>query len=228
MATTKKLGRLTIAEMEAKQVTDPLESEMEAEEFGEIQDNERETMIRDLFGLQRSGESRGGIDAVDLDRNAFELKSGTKDGITTGRDVGLHTLARYRRRYFLACKGKKPKNKSFVIEECCVATPAMLEWWMERIEKKLMKDFTLAEKALAALAADEGFKSDELERVRYLFRRGYTLNNPKINWNKLKNNAKVFDMNADLPAQLKAFVKGNPLDVPTATAAAPVPEGDDG
>lgn len=181
----------------------------EAVEIAEVQDAAREEQMRQRFGLRRSGEGRGGTDAVDDAGNPFELKSGTTNQITTGRDLGPHTLDRYRTRYWLICKGIN-RSTGFEMQDCLFATPAMMDWWLSRISEKLAPDVTLLRKVLDILRAVR-MPPKLIERAEYLFRRGMTLNNPKINFNSAKAHAKSFDMSEDLASQLRELVKAHPL-----------------
>lgn len=194
-------------------------------ETDEIQDNSRERQMRTLFRLNHSGQNRGGLDAVDEAGNAFELKSGTKPSITTGRDVGLHTIDKWRTRYFLVCKGRKPRGEEFVIEQCLAASPAHMDWWFTALEERLAKSVALIDKVMKIVRRDGGLTEEETRRLEGLLLRGYTLNNPKFNWNRLiAQGAVAFDMTGDLPAQLRMFVAKNPLSTPT-RADALRPEG---
>jgi hypothetical protein len=96
------------------------------EDLATVQDDTRERQMRELFGLLPSGQGRMGADAVDEHGNPFELKSATRIGVTTGRDLGIHTLQRYRTRYWIICKGIY-RRTGFDIEECRFLSPAMLE-----------------------------------------------------------------------------------------------------
>lgn len=192
----------------------------EVEELAEVQDAAREQQMRRRFGLRRSGEGRGGTDAVDDAGNAFELKSGTTNQITTGRDLGPHTLERYRTRYWLICKGIN-KPTGFEMQECLFATPTMMEWWISRISEKLAPDVSLLQKVLDIVRA-AGMPANLIKRAEYLLRRGMTLNNPKINFNRAKAHGKPIDMSRDLPSQLRELVKTYPLGGGVQAEEAPV------
>ena len=84
----------------------------------QIQDSVREEMLMELFGLMDSGEGRIGADAVDKNGRRFELKSGTKKSVTTARDIGLHTLEKWRGKHWLIGFGKQCITK-FSFLPCC-------------------------------------------------------------------------------------------------------------
>ena len=92
-----------------------------------IQDAARETLMRERFGLLESDEGRMGADAVDELGNRYELKSATRTGVTTGRDLGIHTPQRYRTRYWIICRGTNLRRAGFVVDECRFLSPSMLE-----------------------------------------------------------------------------------------------------
>ncbi len=65
----------------------------------EIQDSRRERELRELFALKDLELRRIGPDAIDEKGFEYELKSTTVSGVGIGRDVGLHTIREYRRKY---------------------------------------------------------------------------------------------------------------------------------
>ena len=71
-----------------------------------FQDNRRETQIATLLGLVAS-ERRAGEDAVDSSGNAYELKSASNSQVTTGRDVGIHTIEKWRHTFWVVAAGKQ-------------------------------------------------------------------------------------------------------------------------
>ena len=142
--------------------------------------------MRLRFGLLESGQGRMGADAIDEHGNQFELKSATRGGVTTGRDLGMHTLGRYRTRYWIICRGSNLQRAGFVIGECRFLSPAMLEGWFQQIEARLRPDLELLERALVVMRRDQ-FADAEIERLSYLVHRGSTLNNPKIPWHYIES-----------------------------------------
>ena len=55
------------------------------------QDRDREDALRNLFELEAANQNRIGPDAVDEAGHYFELKSTTRDRVSTARDVGPET-----------------------------------------------------------------------------------------------------------------------------------------
>lgn len=174
-----------------------------------VQDDRREAQMRLRFGLRESGPGRMGADAIDEFGNSFELKSATRSGVTTGRDLGMHTLQRYRTRYWIICRGDNRRQAGFVIGECRLMSPNMLEDWFQRIEARLRPDLDLLDRVLAAMR-DGGFAAAEIQRLEYLANRGTTLNNPKIEWHYVETHGIRIDAN-DPQGHLKRLVSEHPL-----------------
>jgi len=173
-----------------------------------IQDAARETLMRERFGLLESSEGRMGADAVDELGNRYELKSATRSGVTTGRDLGMHTLQRYRTRYWIICRGTNLRRAGFVVEECRFLSPSMLEGWFQQIERRLQSDLDLLERVLSIIRR-RGFAEAEIERLSYLVHRGYTLNNPKIPWHYVETHG--IRIEGDPKAHLRRLVSEHPL-----------------
>jgi hypothetical protein len=90
-----------------------------------VQDNLRENQIASHCGLVPT-TNRSGPDAFDQNGNPFELKSGTKSGITTARDVGLHTIKEWRSKYWIIALGKNYAT-GFEMDSLYIAHPKDLE-----------------------------------------------------------------------------------------------------
>lgn len=148
------------------------------------QDRDREDALRRLFALQQANQNRIGPDAVDEDDRIYELKSTTRDRVSTARDVGPEHLKKWRQRNWIFGRGAY-YGSTFRFDETYLLTPAQLEPWFEIIKAKITKDEPLFERALRVLA-DNGFSADECDRIRRAFRRGALLNDPKITWGYVK------------------------------------------
>ncbi len=171
--------------------------------------------MRDAFGLIASGQGRMGVDALDELGHGFELKSATKSGVTTGRDVGMHTLRRYRTRYWIICKGVN-RRSGFEIDECYFLSPEMMEEWISTIERRLEPDLVLLQRVLS-LMEQSNFAEEDINRLDYLVKRGSTLNNPKIQWHYVQSHGMKIEGNPK--EALKRLVSQHPLD-PAGVAAA--------
>jgi hypothetical protein len=173
-----------------------------------IQDAAREALMRERFGLFESNEGRMGADTVDELGNRYELKSATRTGVTTGRDLGMHTLQRYRTRYWIICRGTNLRRAGFVVDECRFLSPSMLEGWFQQIEARLRPDLELLERVLSVMRRRR-FAEAEIERLSYLVHRGYTLNNPKIPWHYIESHG--IRIEGDPKARLRRLVSEHPL-----------------
>ena len=173
----------------------------------EVQDNIREMQLRTLFNLRSGGTSRIGHDARDNFDNPFELKTTTKNSVTTARDVGPHTLEKWRGRYWICAKGRN-MPAGFVIEEIYFLSPSMMKEWIDSIEARFKPDLELLESVLDILRQSE-FETSKEERLEYLVKRGITLNNPKISWHYVKSNG--IQITANHARRLRHLVRQNPL-----------------
>lgn len=114
-----------------------------------VQDDARENVLRDLFGLKKPPESgRGGVDAILVlpkphDKTAveFELKSATAKGITTARDVGPQHIRKWRNKHWLI--GFFDRS-GMQLQKCLYASPTQMEPWLSRKEAYIKLDFELA------------------------------------------------------------------------------------
>jgi hypothetical protein len=144
------------------------------------QDRDREDALRNLFDLQQTNQNRTGPDAVDEAGRYFELKSTTRDRVSTARDVGPEHLKKWRRLHWIVGRGQYT-GRTFQFEQTYVLTPSQMEPWLRLIEAKITQDDALFSRALGVLETN-GFTPAECDRIRRAFRRGVLLNDPKIKW----------------------------------------------
>ncbi|MCE5310694.1 MAG: hypothetical protein LLG20_23895 [Acidobacteriales bacterium] len=140
--------------------------------------------MRKLFELQPANQNRIGPDAVDEAGRYFELKSTTRDRVSTARDVGLEHLKKWRERNWIFGRGYYEGN-TFRFDQTYFLSPVQLEPWFGMIEAKLTKDDALFGRVLHVLDTN-GFASEECDRVQRAFRRGVLLNDPKITWGYIR------------------------------------------
>ncbi len=163
--------------------------------------------MRELFNLHPSGEGRMGADALDESNNPFELKSTTKNSVTTARDVGPHTLEKWRKRYWICAKGRNTPV-GFIIDEVYFLAPSMMEEYISSIEARFEPDLELLGMALKLLK-EEDVEDAKLMRLNYLVRRGLTLNNPKIPWHYVQSHGMKITSNH--AKRLRQLVRKYPL-----------------
>lgn len=100
------------------------------------QDRDREDALRQLFDLEQANHNRTGPDAIDEAGRYFELKSTTRDRVSTARDVGPGHLKKWRKLNWIFGRGQYA-GKTFTFEKRYVLTPVRMESWFNRIEAKI-------------------------------------------------------------------------------------------
>ena len=148
-----------------------------------VQDDKRETEMRELVGL-RSGEGRSGIDAyfdfVASGRRyaaPIELKSTTVGSVSTARDVGPEHIEKWRSRVWLI--GFYDSGGA-TLERMLALGPGEMEPWISRIESYIAPDFHIGERAAMKLGIDDlhvicGEKSIyTLEDAKALYKRQWS------------------------------------------------------
>lgn len=111
-----------------------------------VQDDERETAMRQLFNLKVAPErSRADIDAFLSYRSQtfnFELKSTTGSGFSTVRDLGPDHLAKWRNglHWLFAVYDKSGEE----LQYCYYASPTDMEPWYASMEQYIGTDLALA------------------------------------------------------------------------------------
>lgn len=113
-----------------------------------VQDDRREIEQLELFELQPpTAKSRSGTDAV-LEIGGqlieFELKSTTKDSVTTVRDFGLDHIEKWNAKHWLF-GFYTPKGNALRFTR--YASPQMMKPWIEEKRRYIATDFALAEAA---------------------------------------------------------------------------------
>lgn len=160
------------------------------------QDHTREDALRELFGLEPGDGGRSGTDAKDDQGRTFELKSTTKDRVTTGRDVSTRTLEKWRERTWIIGCGEY-SGTTFNFQSTWVLTPAQLEPWFFKIENRLVESGRLGDRVLTACGTND-FTDAERERIGKMLKRGSTLNDPQIPLRFIETNGtRVTDHHAE-------------------------------
>ncbi len=123
-----------------------------------VQDDERERELVRLFNLDWDpAHQRSGVDAVlRLDVGGIthdieiEVKSTTKDTVSTARDVGMAHVQRWRSKLFVigfyTRDARRPELK-----RCLCLTPSDMADWIDSIAAKVELDHRIAQRAGAAL-----------------------------------------------------------------------------
>src|SRR2546427_9421042 len=113
-----------------------MNAERPVEEEVQVQDSAREDQLSRLLRLRRM-PGRHGHDAEDEFGNRYELKSTTRGGVGTGRDVSQEMIDGWRKRYWICAKGRNLRS-GFQINELYFLSPAMMEGWFQQMEEKFV------------------------------------------------------------------------------------------
>jgi hypothetical protein len=148
-----------------------------------------------------------GADAVDKDGNEFELKSAGGKNVTTARDVGPHTIKKWRARYWIIARGPNLRT-GFRIEKIYILHPKDLGGWFRKLEARFAKDQALLSHAKRCLKK-ASFPKESMERLESLVLRGMTLNNPKIPWDYVCQYGK--DITESPRESRRDFVRRHPI-----------------
>ena len=119
-----------------------------------IQDDGRENEIRELFKLTKVG-GRGDVDAIltlDGKKYDFELKSTTKNSVSTVRDLGPDHILKWRKMHWIVGVYNPAGSK---LLDCYYASPAQMKTWVDEIAGYIDPDFKLAEVVPELIGAKE-------------------------------------------------------------------------
>ena len=123
-----------------------------------VQDDAREQELVREFNLHWDPDhQRAGVDAnldIELRRRTLridvEVKSTTRKGVSTARDVGFDHIQRWRRMFFVVGTYDKRGHRLALQHSLCL-TPIDLEPWIAGIEAYIAPDYQLAQRASARL-----------------------------------------------------------------------------
>ena len=148
-----------------------------------VQDDARETEVRELIGL-RAGAGRSDIDAFfdfTFDGRQYatpiELKSTTVGAVSTGRDIGPDHLAKWRHRVWVVAF-YDPRGTA--LQQLLVLGPDDMDAWISSIEDYIGPDFQIASRARRRLTSLDmqivcGEKPKySLDDAKRLFKRQWT------------------------------------------------------
>lgn len=123
-----------------------------------VQDDAREQELVREFNLHWDPDhQRAGVDAtlnIEVKKRTFridvEVKSTTRKGVSTARDVGIDHIRRWRRMFFVIGTYDKRGHRLALQHSLCL-TPLDLEPWIAGIEAYIALDYQLAQRASAGL-----------------------------------------------------------------------------
>jgi hypothetical protein len=158
-----------------------------------------------MFELQQANHNRTGPDAEDEKGRLYELKSTTRDRVSSARDVGMGHLTKWRQLNWIFGRGHY-KGRTFDFEQIYFLTPAQMELWFSTMEAKLTRDDELFRRVLRVLKR-AGFTASERDRVQLALQRGVRLNDPKIPWGYVQTHG--VRICGDYARQLRKLVTRN-------------------
>ena len=157
----------------------------------QIQDDSREKALIKKFNLTPMNANRIGIDATLGDFN-FELKTSSKGGISTARDVGLNHIEKWEKLYWIVAVVDKEKKGFGTIY---LLKPENMKDWIDKIKNKLTIKYDLIERCGEYIVNSGDFLDEEVLALKSIMKRGITLNDPNIpkgyietHWIKLSSN----------------------------------------
>jgi len=172
-----------------------------------VQDDSREKMLCELFKLTATNSNRIGTDCILFDINdaKIELKTTTKNSISTARDVGFHTIQKWRELYWICAKGNN-EEKGYHIEKIFFLHPLDLEEWFKKIENDLQNKKNIIKDVLDILKKEKFRQYLETEK---LLHRGNLKNDPNIPWSYIeKFGTKIETNHAE---KLRYLIKKRPI-----------------
>jgi hypothetical protein len=173
-----------------------------------VQDNRREDELIRLFNLQPGENNRIGVDAYDVLGNPFELKTTSKGGVSTARDLGPAHIDKWERRFWLIATFKNHTGGAFVFERFFFFSRHHMSGWYEKMRQDFAADISLTDRLMGAVGSS--LPINDIERARYLMRRGMSKNDPNIPWGYVqKHGIEISDNHAD---RLAECVQRFPID----------------
>jgi len=173
-----------------------------------IQDDKRELQIANLFRLI-PGTSRIGVDASDEEANKFELKSTTRDQVSTARDLGPKHIERWEQRYWIIGRGISI-GETFDFNSFYFLSRCHMQGWYDMLTARFDADLALRNRLLDV--ANPFFADHDLKRVGRLMYDGMLLNDPGLPWRYVKQNG--IEIAYDHAYTLRQLIVQFPLDTP--------------
>ena len=165
-------------------------------EKAQVQDLSREVQMIRMLGL-KDMKNRMGHDAEDDQGRKFELKSTTKSGFATARDVSVNMIAKWRKLHWVFAKGTNYAD-GFEIESMYLCTADMMKEQFDIMEKKFEPDITIQNAVLTHVKSL--LTTMQLNRLAYLIERGMTYNNPHIGVKYVESHGVRIDLKRPAPS----------------------------
>lgn len=181
------------------------------------QDSYREEMLAQHCGLI-SISGRMYDDATDKFKHRYELKSSTKSNsaVSTARDVTIEKIDNdWKQKYWIVATGnefKKGTQKRFEWNQIWLSHPRFLDDEFERIKKPLLIRKKLIQH-LRSIIEDDRLLNTHKKELDIIFKRGATLNDPKLKLSAFKQGGISIDIHNSSIAkqQVEEYVTKYPL-----------------
>lgn len=172
-----------------------------------VQDDWRERKMIEIFDLIPGGNNRIGVDAyLDNLTNEIELKTTSKGGVSTARDLGLDHINKWRKRYWIIASFKAGQLS---FDRFFFFAPQHMELWYTGIEKRLGETHHLSARVIADLG--EHYSPREREKIAYTLHRGSLLNDPNIPASYVISNG--IEIHTDHAKRFRELVALHPITV---------------
>jgi len=177
------------------------------------QDDERHRQVIEYCGLEEK-DHRNGCDAEDKHNNMFEIKTGTRNSITTATDLSLNILNQYKREYWIIGVGKIEigAKKTYTLKELLWVHPKSMSLYFDKWEAQLMLRQEILREELSNRQHDyPAYKMKELERM---LKHGSSLTDPHMNMSHIRKWGVPLPIDNSNLAQemLHKLVEKNPLE----------------
>jgi hypothetical protein len=123
-------------------------------------------------------EGRIDVDAYDEFGNPYELKTTSKGGVSTARDLGYRHLDKWSKRYWIVADFVN-RTEGHVFTGFWFLAPEHMEAWYAMIRARLDQDTALTRRAVDAMRLG-GATEEDISRVEKLCNDGALLNDPNI------------------------------------------------
>lgn len=175
-------------------------------ELKRVQDDGREKQLAEIFELQWQADSRIGPDALDENANAFELKSTTRQAVSTARDLGPRHIEKWKQRFWIIGRGKN-YHDNFIFDRLFFLSTCHMANWYNKLMSGFNADDVLRSKVISNLAGT--LDAAEIERAERLLKRGMLLNDPGIPWKYVCENG--IEIKSDHSKTLRKLTIDYPL-----------------
>ena len=177
-----------------------------------IQDDVREKELRCLFNLSKLG-SRIGADARDESDNLYELKSTTRNTVSTARDLGPNHIERWKQRFWIVGQGTNYTN-GFLFKDIYFLSRCHMQDWYDELTKRFKQDEELRGRVMDC--ARSVLTDNDIVRAGKLLYDGMLLNDPGLPWRYVREHG--IKIVGDHANTLRRLVLEYPLLLPRPTS----------